>query len=123
MKDKYDNLSPKDKEREHMLNCILMERIKRGENPFEGNIIKAGEYDYNPKSAEEEKINAILQKISPNIQDEVERLVEEQRRMEEAEKALQDKLLEEVLKMASPQNDVDNRAQSAKKQEKEDEGR
>ena len=123
MKDIYDELSPRDKERANMLDHVIMERIKNGEDPFKGKIIKAGTYAYNAKTAEEEKINAILEKISPSIKDEVEKLLEDQRKMEEDQKQLQDKLLGEVLKMTAAQTRVDDCAKSAETSEKDDEAR
>lgn len=124
-----DVQNPKEREKAEILHRVIMERIKNGENPYKGSVVKSGNYVYQKQNQEkqaeekdktlsrEEKINEVLEnleKCSPQLQDKVNSLIEAQKQLKEKEEALKEKeeavkkqLLEEVLKINAPQTRVD----------------
>lgn len=107
----------KEKEQTGILHRVMMERIKNGEDPYKGSVVKSRNYVYQKQNQAEEKINEVLEnlkKCSPQLQDKVNSLIEAQKQLKEKEEALKEKeealqkqLLEEVLKINAPQTRVD----------------
>lgn len=109
----------KEKEQTEILHRVMMERIKNGENPYKGSVVKSRNYVYQKQNqaeekdktlSREEKINEVLEnleKCSPQLQKKVNSLIEAQKQLKEKEEALKKQLLEEVLKINAPQTRVD----------------
>lgn len=105
----YDEPSKKDVERIHQQNYDLRKQMKEErKNPYKGNVIKAGTYNYNAKQTQkdndvddakhqdnvesqsyEDKVNEILE--STNIQEEINNILSQKKADEERVKKILEK--------------------------------